>query len=174
MDAYEVLTVVGDDRPGLVDAVTRFVLECGANLEDSRMVNLHGQFAMMMLLDAAEPVFDCLRARLPELRESVRVRAELTPAGAARPQAAAIPYRLTASGMDHPGLVQPVAHLLGERGINIESAQTSLAHAPVTGAPLFEMEFVLSVPADVAVAELRAALGTLCDELNMDWRLATL
>ncbi|HMK92268.1 MAG TPA: ACT domain-containing protein [Thermoleophilia bacterium] len=175
MDGYAVLTVVGDDRPGLVDEVTRFVLDCGANLEDGRMVNLHGQFAMMMLLDAAAPVFDCLRARLPALTEASRVRAELTPAGAGRPSAAAaIPYRLTASGMDHPGLVQPVAHLLAERGVNIESAQTTLSHAPVTGAPLFEMEFVLSVPADLAVADLRSALSSLCDELNVDWRLATL
>ena len=175
MDGYAVLTVVGDDRPGLVDEVTRFVLDCGANLEDGRMVNLHGQFAMMMLIDAAEPVIDCLRGRLPELRQTSQVRAELTPAGeAATSAAAAIPYRLTASGMDHPGLVQPVAHLLAERHINIESAQTTLSHAPVTGAPLFEMEFVVSVPAELAVAELRAALSALCDELNMDWRLATL
>ena len=174
MDSHAVLTVVGDDRTGLVDEVTRFVADCGGNLENSRMVNLHGQFAMMMLIGGSQQTMDCLAARLPGLVEESRVRAELTPAGADRPAAAAIPYRLTTSSMDHPGLVQPVAHLLSERGINIESADTTLSQAPITGAPLFEMELVLSVPADVAVAELRAALARLCDGLNMDWRLATL
>jgi glycine cleavage system transcriptional repressor len=174
MDSHAVLTVVGDDRTGLVDEVTRFVADCGGNLEDGRMVNLHGQFAMMMLIGGPQQTMDCLQARLPELVQASRVRAELTPAGVDRPAAAAIPYRLTTSGMDHPGLMQPVAHLLGERGINIESAETTLSHAPITGTPLFEMAFVLSVPGEVAVAELRGALGRLCDELNMDWRLATL
>ena len=41
---HAVLTAIGDDRPGLVAEVTRYVLERGGNLEDSRMVNLHGQF----------------------------------------------------------------------------------------------------------------------------------
>ncbi len=48
--APRVLTAVGDDRPGLVDEVTRYITERGGNLEDSRMVNLRGQFAMMMLV----------------------------------------------------------------------------------------------------------------------------
>ena len=174
MDGHAVLTVVGDDRTGLVDEVTRFVVECGGNLENSRMVNLHGQFAMMMLVSGTQQTIECLEARLPGLAQASRVRAELTPAGADRPAATAIPYRLTTSSMDHPGLVQPVAHLLAERGINIESAGTTLSQAPITGAPLFEMELVLSVPAEVSVAELRGALGRLCDDLNMDWRLATL
>ena len=48
--------------------------------------------------------------------------------------------------MDHPGLMQSVSHLLGELGVNIESAETSLRPAPYTNAPLFEMELVLAVP----------------------------
>jgi predicted amino acid-binding ACT domain protein len=50
MTQHAILTAVGDDRPGLVDDVTRFIFERGGNIEDSRMVNLRGQFAMMVLI----------------------------------------------------------------------------------------------------------------------------
>ena len=87
---------------------------------------------------------------------------------------AAMPYRLNTWAMDHPGLVQSVAHLLGDMGVNIESADTSLRPAPYTNAPLFEMEFVVAVPAELHIGELREALGALCDDLNIDWQLTAL
>ena len=175
MERHAVLTTIGDDRTGLVDEVTRFVAECGGNLEDSRMVNLHGQFAMVMLVEGAPETIDCLRARLPELAEASGLHAQMVPADfGQRPAAPAVPFRLTTAAMDHPGLVQSVSHLMREQGVNIESADTSLHQAPITGAPLFEMEMILSVPAATPVAGLREAVARLCDGLNMDWQLTAL
>jgi glycine cleavage system transcriptional repressor len=169
-----VLTCLGADRPGLVDEVTRFILERGGNLEDSRMVNLHGQFAMMMLVAGDEHAVDGLRGELDVLCRESSVHAELTPVAAVPPPADALPYRLTTAAMDHPGLVQSVAHVLRDLGVNIESVETSLRPAPMTGAPLFAMEMLLSVPAATRVTELRERLGEACDELNLDWQLTAL
>lgn len=173
---HVVLTAIGADRPGLVDAVARYVLECGGNVEDSRMVDLHGQFAMMMLVAGPDDVAGRLRGGLDQLQSEARLHVEVTPADLSQPWAgaAAIPYRLNTWAMDHPGLVQSVAHVLGDLGVNIESADTSLRPAPYTNAPLFEMELVVAVPADLHLAELREALGRLCDELNIDWQLTAL
>lgn len=175
MSAHLVLTSIGADRPGLVDDVTRFILERGGNLEDSRMVNLHGQFAMVMLIAGDDAVARRLEEDLGQLERSAGLRAELTAAAAPRrPAADALPYRLSTTAMDHPGLVQSVAHVLGQLGVNIESADTTLKPAPMTGAPLFAMEMVVSVPATTRTSELRERLGEVCDELNIDWRLTAL
>ncbi len=173
---HAVLTVLGVDRPGLVDEVSAFVLDCGGNLEDSRMVNLRGQFAIMMLVAGSEAVVVRLRDRLGTLRREGGVHAELTEAEVDQPctVGATIPYRLTTTAMDHPGLMQSIAHLLRAMNVNIESADTTLRCAPVTGTPLFEVELVLSVPPETPVAELREAVGRLADDLNMDWQLAAL
>lgn len=172
---YAVLTAIGADRPGLVDEVTAFILRCGGNLEESRLVNLHGQFAMMLLVTGDAAAMDGLREGLDELARDSGVHAQLTPADQGGSAVAArLPYRLTTTAMDHPGLVQSVAHALRALDVNIESAETTLAHAPVTGAPVFAMELVVSVPAGLAVAELREAVGEVCDTLNMDWQLAAL
>jgi len=171
---HAVITAIGPDHPGLVDEVTRFVAECGGNLEDSRMVNLRGQFAMMMLVAGPSEVVQRLRDGLEELQAAAAVHAEVQIAAAGRSSTAALPFKLSTWAMDHPGLMQSVAHLLGELGVNIESADTSLRPAPYTNAPLFEMELVLAVPQSLRVAELREALERLCDELNIDWRLTAL
>jgi glycine cleavage system transcriptional repressor len=169
---HAVLTAIGADRPGLVDEVSRYVGECGGNVEDSRMVNLHGQFVIMMLVEGTEQVIEELRTGLDGLAAKSRIHVELISADMDRAtSSAALPFRLTTRAMDHPGLVQSVAHTLRGLNVNIESAETTLQSAPITGAPLFEMEFVVSVPATTPVAQLREALGRLCDDLNIDWQL---
>jgi glycine cleavage system transcriptional repressor len=169
---HSIVSAIGTDRPGLVDEVTQFVLQCGGNVEDSRMVNLHGQFAIMMLVAGSAQVRTCLENGLEALERTAGVHAEvrvadLAPAGTAL----AIPYRLNTWAMDHPGIMQSVAHLLRELNVNIESVDSALRPAPYTNAPLFEMELIVAVPAVMPVAELREVLGRLCDELNVDWQL---
>jgi len=172
---YSILSAIGADRPGLVDEVTRHVLAWGGNVEDSRMVNLHGQFAIMMLVAGSPELRSCLQGSAETLEAAsglhVEVRdADFAPAGATP----ALPYRLTTWAMDHPGLMQSVTHLLGELGINIERADSTLRPAPYTNTPLFEMELTISLPAATHVAEVREALGRLCDDLNIDWQLTAL
>jgi glycine cleavage system transcriptional repressor len=55
--------------------------------------------------------------------------------------------------------------------VNIESLETRLMPAPYTGAPVFDMELVLSVPKTTSLSRLRQEIATLCDELNVDWKL---
>ncbi len=173
MDHYAVLTAIGADRPGLVDEVAAYVAERGGNLEDSRMVNLHGQFAMMLLVSGGSAVMRRRQDDLGGLESTSRIRVDFVPADAdsAGTKTPSLTYRLETSAMDHPGLVKSVAHVLREMGVNIESAQTTLQQAPITGTPLFEMELVVSVPADTPVAKVRDTVGRVCDELNIDWRL---
>ena len=72
---HAVLTAIGDDRPGLVAEVTRYLLERGGNLEDSRMVNLHGQFAMMMLVTGPDEVIDRILDGISQLEREAGVHA---------------------------------------------------------------------------------------------------
>jgi glycine cleavage system transcriptional repressor len=173
---HAIFTAIGSDRPGLVDQVSQFLFERGGNIEDSRMVNLRGQFAMMVLIGGADEALAKIRSELGYFSHASQLHAELKtiqppPSPAA---AAAMPYRLTATALDQAGLVHHISHLLGTLGINIESMETQLSAAPITGSPMFEMELLMSVPKSTPVGKLREQLGKLCDELNVDWQLAAL
>jgi glycine cleavage system transcriptional repressor len=169
-----VLTAIGADRVGLVDEVSEFVLARGGNVEDSRMVNLHGQFAIVMLVRGGETALDRLRADLDTLRSESRVHAQLVPAAAEHAPQPGLPFRLTGRALDQPGLVHSVAHLLRGLNVSIESMDTTLEAAPITGAPVFAMQLLVAVPTDTPVARLREELAAICDPLNIDWHLAAL
>src|SRR5687767_7623051 len=169
---HAILTAIGTDRPGIVDEVSQFIFDRGGNIEDSRMVNLRGQFAMMVLVGGAADVLERVGRELGDFSKRSGMSAELRPAGAGGQSprhADAMPYRLVGTGIDQPGLVHRLAHLLRELGANIESLETRLTPAPYTGAPMFELEAVLSVPRATQLSQLRQKVGALCDQLNVDW-----
>jgi glycine cleavage system regulatory protein len=82
-----------------------------------------------------------------------------------------MPFRFVATAVDRAGIVHSVSHLLREMNVNIESLETRLTAAPYTGAPVFEIEADLSVPASTPVSGLRQRLAAMCDEMNIDWEL---
>ena len=172
MPQHTILTALGNDRPGLVEEVSQFIFERGGNIADSRMINLRGQFSIMMLLSGSEDVAAKLQADLETFSKKTQLQIRLANAqSATAANEPAMPYQLTATAMDQAGLVHRIAHLLRENRINIESMDTELTAAPITGAPTFEMKLVMSVPQSTAVARLREKLSKLCDELNIDWQL---
>ena len=175
MAEYAVVTAVGADRPGLVEEVSKFIFEQSGNIEDSRMVNLRGQFAMMLLVSATPEALRGMQGSLPVLIQHSGLHIEIRSSGKPlTPPRPALPYRLKATALDQAGLVHRVAHLLRALNVNIESMQTTLVAAPYTGAPVFEIEMAISVPGDLPLSQLRGRLSSLCDELNIDWQLAAM
>ena len=172
---HVILTAIGADRPGLVDEVSEFIFARGGNIADSRMVNLRGQFAMMVLIGAPEQTLSRLKSELWQLQQQSGLQIELRPASEARAGSAqAVPYRLTASAIDQPGLVHRLSHLLRGAEVNIESLETQLKPAPVTGTPMFEMEIIISVPRSTSIAKLKEQIAGTCGELNIDFELERL
>jgi glycine cleavage system transcriptional repressor len=170
-----VLTAVGEDRPGLVEEVSEFLFERGCSIEDSRMANLQGQFAMVMLIAGRDEAIESISAEMGALAAGTGIQARLTPVTAGTPPSSPrLPCRFTGRALDQPGLVHRVAEVFRDFDANIETMETTLEPAPITGAPLFEMNAVLAVPASVSMKALREELGRVCDAINVDWELATL
>jgi glycine cleavage system transcriptional repressor len=175
MSRHVVLTAIGADRPGLVEEVSEFVLTRGGSIEDSRMANLQGQFAIMMLVSGPKETTDRLESDFGALRSQSRIDGQVTAVVTTDPSTTTrLPFRLTGQALDEPGLVHQVANLLRTLDVNIESMETTLKRAPVTAAPLFAMELIVAVPAGTAVTTLREEIARVCDSLNIDWHLAAL
>src|SRR3954470_21471930 len=85
---YAILTALGTDRPGIVDELSQFIFDRGGNIEDSRMVNLRGQFAIMVLVGGKADVIERIGKDVPEFAKRTGLSAELRPAAAERPKGA--------------------------------------------------------------------------------------
>lgn len=163
-----VLTVTGSDRPGIVQRVTEVLVRHGANLEESRMARLGGEFAAIMLVAVPEREAQGLGEALDALElESLRVATRPT---ARAPEAfeGYLPYDVSVSGADDQGIVHAIADLLAEQGVNIASLETEVVNAPETGTPLFSMEGRVLVPPAVDLDGLRRRLAEVARRLGVD------
>ena len=162
-----VVTAVGPDRPGIASDFTGHVHAAGANLADSRMLNLRGHFALIALVEGTPEALEGLKSRLRESAKTVGLTFEFSAAPKADSHKG-VPFRLKTYSMDQPGIVHKVTTFLREQGINIEELETSLESAPFMGTPVFTMELVMMVPSAANVKKLRRALEELGDTLNCD------
>ncbi|NLC58176.1 MAG: transcriptional regulator [Armatimonadetes bacterium] len=167
---FLVLSALGTDRPGIVAEVTAFLDERGANVEDSRMAVLGGEFALMMLVSGTAAVMTAVEQSIAQLEERAGLHVHLRPTRAPYQHRASgsVPYVVSAYAMDHEGIIHAIASALSQLGANIVSLETATYPAPVSGTPLFRLEMRLDVPHQVPVSRLREALERVADAENAD------
>jgi glycine cleavage system regulatory protein len=163
-----VLTFVGDDRPGLVNAISEKIAACGATWLESRSARLAGKFAGILLVSVPD-------GRAAELQSSLRL---LETAGlhlnverGASTEAEKLPGRLLKLdllGHERPGIVRDVTQALTSLGVNIEEFASGLESAPFTGVEMFRAWARLRAPDGLGIEDLRKALERLAGELMVD------
>ena len=164
-----VLTLTGHDRIGIVEQVTNEVLTYGGNIEASRMARLGGEFAMLMLISIPAEKFEELRQDVHSLQdEGYTVTTCQTGHSDLVKYSGWMPYQVEVSGADHEGIIHHITHRLAEHSINIETMDTGLARAPMSGTSLFTMTAIVLVPPDLSYRALQDDLEAVGDDLNVD------
>ncbi len=170
-----VLTVLGADRPGLVESIARVVAEHGANWVESRMAHLAGKFAGILRVEVdaakADSLTDALRSLSATGLESI-VSPD-PPAGGLTPAADRPLVQPELVGQDRPGIVREISRVLAAQGVNVEELSTECVAAPTTGQALFRAAAELRLPAGVTQDSLRAALEAVAADLMVDFTLAS-
>jgi glycine cleavage system transcriptional repressor len=173
MKRWFALSAIGKDRPGIVADLAELIYECECNLEDSSMMILGGEFAVLLLLSgAAEGLDERLRAACKRLewerRLTVFIRpleGEPVPYGA---DEARMPFQLHAVGVDKAGIVARICRCLADRRINITRLQSRSRPQPETGTPIYDLRIQLDVPSGTDEAALRRELEDVAACMNVD------
>jgi glycine cleavage system regulatory protein len=174
-----VLTIIGDDRSGLVDALSGVVVEHGGNWHKSHLAELAGKFAGIVLVtvpnNKADQLIDALGPLEAEGLLDIAVEVAADGAGVASPgspdpssRQSASRYQLELVGQDRPGIVHEISDALAARGVNITELNTEITSAPMAGGTLFTAVATLDVPGDTPIDSLRCDLEALADELMVD------
>jgi glycine cleavage system regulatory protein len=161
-----VLTIVGPDRPGLVNLISDRATEHGANWLESRMANLAGQFAGIVLLQIPDSKVEALVKSLEEFEaQGLRVTALRGAGGGAGSMRR---LHLELMGQDRPGIVRDISGALARRGVSIDELVTDCVSGSMSGESLFRARARLQVPAGVETRALRRALEDLANDLMVD------
>ena len=160
------LSAIGRDRPGIVAAISRVLLDLEGNVEDSQMAILRGHFAVMLIVALPESVSEAeLEQRLAQVREELELEAvAVSPvdevAGGPKPS-----HVLSVYGADHPGIVHAVSSALADRGVSIIGLETRLGGAADEPIYLMLMEIAAG---DADPAELGRALAAIGEREGLD------
>jgi glycine cleavage system regulatory protein len=167
MSSY-VLSIIGTDRAGLVEALSQVVADHGGSWQRSQMTELAGMFAGMVQVQVPPDRAVDFRAALAPLREQGVLDVTLRQAASSQAHDEAPTLRFEVVGADRPGIVHEVSHLLAQHDIGIVDLTTWTESAAMAGSALFRATAVVRLPDDVAPADLAAALEGLADDLMVD------
>jgi len=163
-----VISALGNDRPGIIDDLSKSVFELGLNITDSRMTVLGGEFAILLLVDGQWNQLAKLEHSVPELEQRLGLTIITRRTEPKAPSANLLPYAVEVVSLDHPGIVHNLARFFSERGINIEDMSTSSYAAAHTGTPMFAVQMHVGIPSDIHIAALREEFMGFCDGMNLD------
>ncbi len=128
-----VITIIGDDQEGLVEAVAGAIADNGGNWEKSHMAELAGKFAGIVLARIPDDAVDATLENLRAIDSSglLDIRAERAVITAPDDSVAAFTLRVV--GQDHAGIVHEIAQVLAAHKVSIEELETEIVPAPMSG-----------------------------------------
>lgn len=163
-----VLSLIGTDRIGLVEALAEAVATTGGNWDRSHVTELAGTFAGVVLVTVPDARIDDFRGALAPLRDRGLVvtlqRGEDDET--LMPHGEAMTFELV--GNDHPGIVRDVSHLLATLDVNIVDLRTWTESAAMAGGTLFHATAVVRLPTGLTPTDLVGHLEGLANELMVD------
>ncbi len=168
MSQLIVISAIGTDRTGVVQDLTKIVLACGGNIEESRMTTLGSEFAMLLLVSGNWHTLSRLEQGLDKLCEGSDLTVSVRKTDAKPVEEDRMPYAVDVVALDQQGIVFNLANFFATRDIEIADVATRSYAAAHTGAPMFAVQMAVNVPSSVHVAQLREEFLDLCDRLNLD------
>lgn len=170
-----IVTVMGPNKPGLVNAISEKAAEAGANWAESRMANLVGQFAGIIHLQILPTKIENLTIALESLKE-LGLQINIA---TARPFAGEPEYsrsrllNVELIGQDHPGIIRDISKILSSHSISIEKLDTEFLNGSWSGENMFQTKAKLRVPANLTEEELQNTLEAIANEIMVDISIET-
>lgn len=162
-----VITVIGDDRAGLVSALADIIAEHSGSWGRSQLAELAGKFAGIVTVEVPDEQSEALVAALEPLKgvleTSVHTVADRRTAPDVEEQ-----HQLELVGNDRPGIVKEISGVLSRHDVTIDELSTRTIPAPMTGGELFEASITLRPSAQTRLEAVRADLEELAGELMVD------
>ncbi|NKI17282.1 glycine cleavage system protein R [Spongiibacter sp. KMU-166] len=168
MNTSLVFTFISKDRPGLVEALSERIAEHDGSWQESRMIQLAGQFAGIGRLSLPATKLAAVRDSLSSLSgEGIIVSFDDSESEPPAPLEQGS-CQMHILGNDRPGIVREVSRALKLRKINVTELNSNITSAPMTGEALFEAYVKADMPPGCDIDELEEALEEIAELLSID------
>ena len=168
MSQLIVISAVGTDRTGVVQDLSKVILSCGGNIEESRMTTLGSEFAMLLLVSGNWATLNKLEQGLNKLGDGKGLTVSIRQTDAKMATGDRMPYAVDIVSLDQQGIVFNLANFFATHDIEIADVSTRSYAAAHTGSPMFSVQMAINVPSTIHISQLREEFMEICDRLNLD------
>jgi glycine cleavage system transcriptional repressor len=171
-----ILSILGQDRPGIVAAVSKVLYEQNCNIENVSQTTLQSEFAGIFIVSMpqglfAEALHQSLAAQMTPMGLDVHITLlEPITAAAAPPQSEA--YIITTKGPDRKGLVAGISEVIARFEGNITNLQAVFKGGddPGDNIMIYEVDLPTQTDPQALYQELKKRAGELSLEIDMQHR----
>lgn len=165
-----VISVLGQDRPGIIAAVSRILFEQGCNIENVDQTILQSEFsgifiATIPLECGLDCLSDALAKGLKPLGQHVTIK-RLEPTKADPRFLNAEPFVLTTRGPDRKGLVSAITAIIAKHGVNVTNLRAVFKGGEDPNANF--MIYEVDIPSDTDFQTLHTELRAKASELDLE------
>lgn len=126
MSTWKMLTLVGQDKPGIVARITSALFEVGAQLGEASMMRLGGNFTIMLMVKSDQSG-EQLNQSIEQVVEALNLTSSFHEIEASLHQHEIPDTRITVYGADRPGIVAKATTHLLEAWFNIMDLESDVA-----------------------------------------------
>ena len=167
METSYVITFIGDDRPGLVEQVSSVIENNRGSWHESRLSQLGGKFAGLVLVTLPSEGGAALEADLKALSAS-GLSIRVTPTSAGTSSAECREITLSVIGPDRLGIVREISRALAERSINVVEMDSQVDSAAMSGELLFKARIDAQIPESTDLDDLHESLEEIANNMTLD------
>ncbi len=126
MSEWKMLTLVGQDKPGIVAKITTALFDAGAKLGEASMMRLGGNFTIMLMVKSEQSI-EQLNQSIEAVVKEMQLTSSFQSIEASLHQHEIPDTRITVYGADRPGIVAKATTHLLDAGFNILDLESDVA-----------------------------------------------
>ncbi|MCK4711112.1 MAG: hypothetical protein KAU21_21045 [Gammaproteobacteria bacterium] len=165
-----VITFVGDDRPGIVESISKIIVQHDGEWIESRLANLSGKFAGVLRVNIPDGKCESFTAELKSSNEGLNINIEQVDKTVS-PETQQQCYKLELVGQDRPGIIHRISSVLVNNGATVEDLESEVTEASMSGEKLFKASITLCLAEGYSADKLSEVLEDLANELIVDIEL---
>lgn len=166
-----IVTVLGQNRPGILSALAQCVAETGCNILDSRQAIFGKEFSLTMIIEGNQSTITKAEILLPKLCLEHDLLSILKRTSEHCKQNLEHLLSLEFSGVDSVGIVKSVTSLFTKFEISITALRQQTFVDKPTGANMMRCKMMLSAPQQLQVEQIEQEAMLMLDALGLSGKL---
>ncbi len=149
-------------------SLAKRLADAGCNLADARVTSIGTDTSLTLLATGTWDAVAKLESALAKLGREEDLHLVHYRTDGRAPTTRHLPYLIEVISADRPGILTKIIDFFDRHDIAIDQMSSMRYQALQTGAPMFQAQITVGIPADTHIAALRDDFLEFCDGLNLD------